>query len=75
MGFLGLEEERVAAVASEQEDDPRPGADAADTDHLAGHVHHLELLEEMPSITLERLAVPRDEFVEGEPEVVVALSR
>jgi hypothetical protein len=31
-------------VAPLEQDDECPGTDAADADHLAGHVHHLEAL-------------------------------
>jgi hypothetical protein len=30
LGFLGLQEQRVLAVPAEQQQDPGPGADAAD---------------------------------------------
>ena len=36
--LLGLQDERVLAVAADEQDHPGPGADAADADHLAGHV-------------------------------------
>jgi hypothetical protein len=37
--------------AALQQHDERPGADAADTDDLAGEVDDLELLQQMPSTT------------------------
>jgi len=42
--LLDLQEERVLRVAPLEQDDECPGTDAADADHLAGHVHHLEAL-------------------------------
>ena len=36
--LLELQEQRVVAVAAEQQHDPRPGADAADPDDLARRV-------------------------------------
>ena len=38
LGLLDLHQQRVVVVAAEQQDDPRPGADAADADDLAGDV-------------------------------------
>ena len=46
-------------VAAEQQQDPRPGADAADPDDLAGHVDESELLEQMPAVGLQRPPVAR----------------
>src|ERR1700722_5224436 len=42
--LLDLQEQRVLRVAPLEQDDERPGADAADTDHLAGRIHDLEAL-------------------------------
>jgi hypothetical protein len=36
-----------------EQDDECPGADAADADHLAGHVHHLEALRQPPPVVLQ----------------------
>ena len=36
--LLHLQEQRVLVVAADEEDDPRPGPDAADADDLAGGV-------------------------------------
>jgi hypothetical protein len=38
LGLLDLQEERVAVVAAEQQDDPRAQSDAADADHLVREV-------------------------------------
>ena len=45
--LLGLQEQRVVVVAAEHQDDPRPGADAADADDLAGDVGDAEVLEQV----------------------------
>ena len=44
--LLDLQEQRVIVVAAEQQDDPAARADAADPDHLAGHVDELEPVEQ-----------------------------
>ena len=46
LGLLGLQEQRVAAVAAEHQHDPGAGADAADADDLAGRVDVVEVLEQ-----------------------------
>ena len=38
IGLLHLQEQWVVAVAADEQGDPAARADAADTDHLAGHV-------------------------------------
>ena len=40
-------------VASLQQHDERPGPDAADADDLAGHVHDLEALQQVPPVILQ----------------------
>ncbi len=57
LGLFGLEEERIGPVATEHQDDPGPGADAADTDDLARHVDQTELLEQVSAVALQRPAV------------------
>ena len=54
LGLLGLEEQRVGVVAAEHQHDPRPGADAADPDHLAGDVGQAELLQQVATVALQR---------------------
>ena len=61
--LLDLEEERVVAVASEQQEDPAAGSDAADADHLPREIDPAELLEQMPAIGLQRLPVLAEEMV------------
>src|SRR6185437_16189339 len=45
--LLNLQEQGVVRVASLQQDDECLGADAADTDDFAGHVHDLEALQQV----------------------------
>ena len=52
--FLDLQEQRVLLVAALEQDDERPGADAADAHDLAGHVDDLEALEQMAPVVLQR---------------------
>ena len=47
-----------------QQDDPGPGADAAHADHLAGHLAELVLLEQVPAVGRQALAVPAQELAE-----------
>ena len=58
LGLLGLQEQRLDAVAGLQEQRVGSRAHAAHPDHLARHVLELELLEEVPAIGLQGLAVP-----------------
>ena len=51
--LLGLEEQRVSLVAAEHQDDPGPGAHAADAHDLAGHVGEVELLEQVAAVALQ----------------------
>ena len=44
-------------VAAEHQDDPRPGADAAHADDLAGDVDQAELLEQVAAVALQRAPV------------------
>src|SRR5215217_2692921 len=52
-GLLDLQEQRVVAVASDQEDDPGPGADAADPADPPRHVRVAVALEEVPPFDRE----------------------
>ena len=56
LGLLGLQEQRVGVVTTEHQHDPRPSADAADTDDLAGHVGQAEVLEQVAAVALQRAA-------------------
>ena len=51
--LLDLQEQRVVRVAAQQQDDERPGPDTADADDLAGPVHDLEALQQVPPATLK----------------------
>jgi hypothetical protein len=62
--LLYLEEERIVRVASLEQDDVCPGSDAADADDLAGHVHHLEALEQLAPVILQGRPVGTELFVE-----------
>ena len=55
--LLQLQEQRILAVAADQQGDPGARADAADADHLAREVDQLELLEQHAPVVLERVAV------------------
>src|SRR5262249_25460944 len=68
--LLRLQEERVLVVAPEQEDDPVPGADAPDADHLAGGVDEVVVGEEAAAIGVEALAIGGQEIVELALDVV-----
>ncbi len=56
-GLFRLEEERVVAVATGEQEDPGSGADAADADHLAAEVDDLIALEQLLTLVRESLAV------------------
>src|SRR3954452_7774378 len=47
LGFFRLQEQWITAISSQEEQDPGSGPDAADTHDLPGHVHELEVLEEL----------------------------
>src|ERR1700733_14070535 len=64
LSFFGLEEQRVHAVASQHEDDPRPGPHAAHPDHLPGDAGKPELVQEMLPVALQRLAIAADQFMD-----------
>ena len=49
-GLLDLQEQRVAGVAALQQHHPGPGADTAHPDHLAGHVHDREPLQQFAPV-------------------------
>ena len=52
--LLDLQEQRILLVASLEQDDERPRADAADAHDLAGHVDDLEPLQQVAPIVLQR---------------------
>ena len=68
--LLGLQEQRVLAVAPEQQDDPGARADAPDAHDLAGHVHHAEVVEQVSPVVRERPAVAPDDAGERAVERV-----
>jgi hypothetical protein len=57
LGLLGLEEQRVAVVASQQQEDPGAGADAAHPHHLPRHVDEPELRQQMLPVRGQRAGV------------------
>ena len=57
LGLLELQEQRVVAVAAEQQHDPRAGADAADADDLARRVDVAEALEQAAAVARQASAV------------------
>ena len=61
LGLLQLQEQRIAAVATEEQRDPRPRPDAADADDLPREVGQLELLEQLAPVVVERLAIDPDQ--------------
>ena len=71
--LLELQEERVVAVATEQEHDEGAGADAADTDDLASGVHVAVALEQLAPVARQRPAVGANHASEEVLEIVRAL--
>ena len=57
LGFLDLQEERIAVVSPEQERDPGLRAHAADADDLAREVGQLVAVEKDAPVVLQRAAV------------------
>jgi hypothetical protein len=57
LGFLHLEEQRVALVAAEHEQRPAPCADATDADDLSSDVAIAEPLEQHAAIGCERVSI------------------
>ena len=55
--LLDLHEQRISSVATLEQHDERPGAHAADADHLACHVDHLEPLQQVAPVVRQRGAV------------------
>ena len=60
LGLLGLHEERVLPVAAHHQQHPGARSDAADPDHLAGHLDEPVAVEEVAAVPLEALAVTAD---------------
>src|SRR6516164_8636656 len=56
-GLLDLKEQRVLRIAPLEQDDERPGPDAADADDLAGRVHELETLQQLTPVILQGFPV------------------
>ena len=75
--LLHLQEQRVVRIPTLQQDDVGPSTDAPDAHDLAGHVEHLELLEQVPSVISQRRAVAAELLVDGALELLhrVALAR
>ncbi len=59
--LLHLQEQRVRAIAAQHQGDPAAGPHAADPDHLAGDVRHLELLQQIASVGSQRPPAPGDQ--------------
>ena len=55
--LLDLQEQRVVESRPSSRSDPAARAHAADADDLAGEVDHAELLEQVPTVLLQRPAV------------------
>jgi len=64
LGLLGLQQERVLVVASEQEHDPRARPDAAHADHLAGRMDVPEALQQAATVAGQRPPVRADHAVD-----------
>ncbi len=60
LGFLDLEEQRVARVAAEEQRDPAPRADTADADDLPAEVDQAVALDQAPAVGLQGAAVHAD---------------
>jgi hypothetical protein len=56
-GLLGLQEQGVVGVPTDQQDHPGPRSDAADPDHLAGDVDPPVLVEQHLAVGVEGLGV------------------
>ena len=65
--FLDLQEERVPLIATLQQDDERPGADTSDANNLPGDVDHMEPLQQVTPIGLQRGAVRANLIVDRCP--------
>ena len=61
LGLLRLQDERVVDVATDEQDDPAAGADAADPDDLAGHVRQPVPIEQDPPIGRQAARVAGDQ--------------
>ena len=74
-GLLELQEERVVAVAAEQQHDEGAGADAADTDDLASRMDVAVALQQLAPVARQRPAVGADRASEEVLELVRALAQ
>ena len=73
--LLELEEERIVAVATEQQHDVGARADAADTDHLARSVRVAVALQELAPITRQRPAIGADDDAQEVFGLVCAITQ
>ena len=75
--LLGLQEQRVALVAAEEQQDPGAGADAADADDLARHVAVAVEVVRGPPVFRQRLPVVAEGLLHGvrEARPLVALEQ
>ena len=62
--LLDLQEQRVLLIATLEQHDERPRADAADADDLAGDVDDFEALEQVAPIVLQRRSVGAELLVD-----------
>ena len=65
LGLLRLEDERVAFVATLEDDDEATGSDAADSDDLEGRVGEPVALEEVAPVLRQRRAVIGEHLRQG----------
>ena len=73
LGLLGLQEERVLPVAAHHQHHPGAGPDAADPDHLAGHVDEPVAVEQVAAVALEALAVAAEHLDDPLLELVALI--
>ena len=75
MSFLGLEKERVAAVATQHQHDEGAGADAADANHLERRVDEAVAVEQNAAVLGKRVAVVGDDLQCGLFEALALLDQ
>ena len=61
-GLLDLEEERVALVAAEQQEDPAARADAAHSDDLTREIDETEAFQQVLPVRLQRAPVQAEDL-------------
>ena len=73
--FLELEEQRIAVIAADHEQDPGAGTDAADADDLPGGMHVPVALEQMAPVARQRAPVRANHAPHDVLEVVLLRTR